>query len=140
MQSKLAFDAVATYVPTWTGLTTNPVLGNGTIAGRYTQIGKIVFLHIYLLMGGTTTYGTGFWKFSLPVTAIAAATSKGRNGTARFTDSSATATYGSFARADDTNGVTLRTSAAPTVLVDLNNPFVWATGDELEVDIVYEAA
>ena len=52
------------YTPTWTAATTNPSIGNGTLAGRYTQIGKTCVLVIGLTAGSTTTYGSGNWSFS----------------------------------------------------------------------------
>lgn len=57
------------YVPIWSTTGTQPVLGNGTIYGRYARLGRLVHLYIELTMGSTTTYGTGTFGFSLPVTA-----------------------------------------------------------------------
>ena len=56
------------YTPVWSTTGTQPVLGNGTIYGRYALLGRMVFLYIELTMGTTTTYGTGTFNFSLPVT------------------------------------------------------------------------
>src|SRR5438477_553743 len=39
---------IATYTPTWTAVTTNPVIGNGTLTGRFLQIGDVVFVAIWL--------------------------------------------------------------------------------------------
>ncbi|NBV77905.1 hypothetical protein EBR66_07100 [bacterium] len=66
-------DALAwsTYSPSWTADTTNPAIGDGTITGRYKQIGKTVFVIVKINMGTTTTYGTGSWRVSLPVNAFA---------------------------------------------------------------------
>jgi hypothetical protein len=70
----VASDALAwtTYTPSWTASTTNPVIGNGTITGRYKAIGKTVFVSVKINMGTTTTYGTGQWRVSLPVDAFSA--------------------------------------------------------------------
>jgi hypothetical protein len=48
------------YTPTWTGATTNPVLGNGTITGQYRRSanGDIVHWWLRILVGSTTTFGT----------------------------------------------------------------------------------
>jgi collagen type VII alpha len=64
-------DALAwnTYSPAWTASTTNPVIGNGLINGRYKQIGKTIFVNTRIQMGTTTTYGSGQWRISLPVNA-----------------------------------------------------------------------
>lgn len=66
------FGAWTPYTPAWTASTTNPVLGNGTITGRYMKLGRIVFCNINLTTGSTTTYGSGDYGFSLPATAAAA--------------------------------------------------------------------
>lgn len=60
--------AWTTYVPTWTASAGTPVKNNGTLTGRYRQIGKTVDFVVYLLAGSTTTYGTSgaYWIFTLP--------------------------------------------------------------------------
>ncbi|MEU8316622.1 MULTISPECIES: hypothetical protein [Actinomycetes] len=65
------FAAWTTYTPTWTGATTNPAIGNGSLVGRYMKVGRRVDLHIDLVCGSTTTYGSGAWTFGLPFTAAA---------------------------------------------------------------------
>ena len=62
--------SLASYNPVWTGATTNPVIGNGTIVGAYRQIGKVVFFRVSITFGSTTTYGTGAYSISLPVPAV----------------------------------------------------------------------
>jgi hypothetical protein len=127
---------VTTYVPVWSASGTAPALGNGTISGRYVQMGKLVWLHLHLAMGSTTTYGTGDWRFTIPV---AGSTSFGMHGNAVFFDSSASFLYGGFVR---WNATLMRcyTGAQPGVLVDVTNPFAWASGDFLTFDLIYEAA
>lgn len=124
-----------TYTPAWTASGTAPAVGNGTIAGRYLQIGKLVHVKIRLTAGSTSTFGTGDWRFSLPVTAA----TEDAGGTTTYFDSSASAVYHGLARY---NGSLLRgyTNASPAVLVDATNPFTWATSDFIELDLVYEAA
>jgi hypothetical protein len=65
--------AWTSYTPTWTASTTNPAIGNGTIAGAYTRIGKTVLFRVNITAGSTTTYGSGQYRISLPVTAGSAA-------------------------------------------------------------------
>jgi hypothetical protein len=48
-------------------ITTNPAIGNGTIKGRYSIIGKTVIGNISLKHGTTTTNGRGVWYFEFPV-------------------------------------------------------------------------
>lgn len=128
--------AFSTYTPSWTASAVNPAVGDGAILGRYLQIGKLVHLKISLTMGTTTTYGTGDWRFSLPVTASASVAS---NGEAAFFDTSGAAYYRGLSRWNGAN-LQVRTNASPTVLVDATNPFTWANGDTLQIDLWYEAA
>lgn len=60
--------AWTSYTPTWTGATTNPVIGNGTLAGFYQRRGDWLQVAIEVTFGSTTTYGSGLWYFALPST------------------------------------------------------------------------
>lgn len=59
------------YTPVWTANNGTPVLGNGTLTGRYRRIGRHVELRIFLSWGSTTNGATGFYTFSLPFPAAA---------------------------------------------------------------------
>ncbi|WP_405769334.1 hypothetical protein OG539_32870 [Actinacidiphila glaucinigra] len=61
--------AWTTYTPTWAGATTNPVVGNGTLVGLYMKVGRTCHYQINLIMGSTTTYGSGTLAFDLPALA-----------------------------------------------------------------------
>ncbi|MFD7709465.1 hypothetical protein [Streptomyces sp. NPDC059786] len=67
------FGAWTPYTPTWTAVTTNPVLGNGTVIGQYQKIGRICHVVIMLTIGSTSTFGSGFWRLSLPFQAASVA-------------------------------------------------------------------
>lgn len=59
-----------TYTPSWTSQSNpQPSLGNGTLSGRYSRLGKTVFFDIWIFHGSTTTWGTGVLYWSLPITA-----------------------------------------------------------------------
>ncbi len=57
------------YTPTWTA-TTNPAIGNGTIAGGYRRIGGICEFYAVISAGSTTTFGSGVYKIGLPLAAL----------------------------------------------------------------------
>lgn len=57
------------YTPTWSSTGTQPALGNGTITGEYRRDGEYIELSIDLAPGSTTTFGTGTYLFSIPLTA-----------------------------------------------------------------------
>jgi hypothetical protein len=57
------------YTPVWTAASSNPVIGNGSIEGWYKVIGKTCFVRGNIVMGTTTTFGSGEWYVSMPFTA-----------------------------------------------------------------------
>lgn len=59
-------DSWDTYTPTWSATGSAPSIGNGSIAGRYLQIGKTVLWRASFYFGSTTNYGTGFYRFGIP--------------------------------------------------------------------------
>lgn len=130
-------DSWASYTPQWIGATTNPVIGNGTLAGNYMQAGKLVHFRIRVVMGTTTTYGSGAWTFGLPVAAVI--------GTDSAIDCSV------FLRDISVGTRALRTAYMNTTtliapcdsagaLVNSGAPWAWATGDIVSIAGTYEAA
>ncbi|SCL43148.1 hypothetical protein GA0074692_6785 [Micromonospora pallida] len=70
--ARLNLPAWTPYTPTWTAQTTNPVLSNGTLIGRHRYLdAETVQVRIVLRPGSTTTYGSGQYRFALPVPAVA---------------------------------------------------------------------
>lgn len=65
--------AWTSFTPTWSAVTTAPTIGNGTITGSYLLVGKTILFQIRILMGSTTTYGSGQWTLTLPVAPLSAA-------------------------------------------------------------------
>jgi hypothetical protein len=128
------------FTPTWTGSTTNPVIGNGLSEGRYKQVGNTVHVWMMVTMGSTTTFGTGEYKISLPVTARAIASVVLNlvmydNGTRH---------YNSLAHNDYTTGTSLDNASVTlfwdTGVVTNTAPFTWADGDWFIVSGSYEAS
>ena len=124
------------YTPTWNAGTTNPTLGNGTLVGRYVQIGKTVHATISLTFGSTTTIGSGAYTFGLPV----AAANDGIQypvGGARVRDDS-TSTY-AMRTAYLVNTTTVAMAAENGVNIGHNNPWTMASGDIINISMTYEA-
>lgn len=57
------------YSPAWTGSVTNPTIGNGSITGAYRRRGDTVTMRVEILIGSTTTFGSGDYFISLPLSA-----------------------------------------------------------------------
>jgi len=55
--------------PVWTNAgASQPAIGNGQMAGRWMQIGKLVVWDFTIFTGSTTVFGTGgFFTFGLPL-------------------------------------------------------------------------
>lgn len=146
VQSKLgvavpgaAAGAWQSYAVAWTAATTNPALGNGTLAGAWCKIGRTVFWRVQLVMGSTTTYGSGAWYFSLPTPAVAAAAVSGFpcanwSGTPAGGRSTGTALIDSV-----TTRAFLAISGGATAVAS-TAPAVWASGNTLYICGSYESA
>lgn len=119
------------YTPTWT----NGTLGNGVLAGRYWQIGKLVIFRIDLIWGSTTS-SSGSWAFSLPVTASNPSTRLFSVAVGEFIDTGTTA---GDARGR-INGTTTFLPFAGANQMGTTSPHTWANTDELHIIGVYEAA
>lgn len=132
-------DGYTSYTPTWSSGGVAPSIGNGTISGKYKQVGKKVHCHVEVTFGSTTTFGTGSYTFSLPVTANA--TLAAHVGSAYFRDASGTATghYNGISALSGTTGLTGFESSGHTQL-QATVPVTWVNGDFFRFDIEYEAA
>jgi hypothetical protein len=143
------FGAWQAYTPVWTATTTAPVLGNGVLAGRYCQIGKQVTGRIRLELGSTSTMGSGFWRFSLPVAAAALTGNLGKwvMGMTEAWDVSAgryfpfqnvwvsTTTLGLMAFQHETGNIYMAPFTSTTGPL-----FIPAAGDWFNIGFAYEAA
>jgi hypothetical protein len=125
------------YTPTLTGTW---AIGNGTIAGKYMQVGKLVIVSGGITWGSTSTFGAAFINISLPVTA-AAATEVGTS-VAQLIDSSLGQSYFGYLRPNSTTAAAIEyggTSGLAT-LVSSTAPFTWADGDNIRFRMIYQAA
>lgn len=136
-------NAFNTYTPVWTATTTNPVIGNGTLAGTWGRIGRYIYGTLNMTAGSTTTYGSGLWIFSLPVAAAALPTNTAMGvgytedaGVTGFPGTLFLITSTTFAMRVHNSAGTYATTAGlqPTV------PFTYANGDFVRVSFFYEAA
>ena len=64
-----AMGAWTSFSPTWENTSTSPAIGNGSLAGQYQRRADFGVFRIKLVVGSTTTFGTGtYWSFTLPYT------------------------------------------------------------------------
>lgn len=122
----------------WSSSGTQPVVGNGSLAGRYRQTvdSDLVIFEFRLTMGSTTTYGTGTYFFSVPVTPSSIATSNAA-GYCYFLDSGTQDKIGGLKFEDNTKVTPVGATGG---VVTPTNPHTWANGDQIKGTILYEPA
>lgn len=140
--NQLAATTWQDYTPAWTtdfGGGSNPSLGDGTITGRYIQAGDLVHAHITLVIGSTSTAGSGRWQFSLPVTAATEAS----YGPAPFIykDAGSVVYYWGIVWAlGDVAQIYMNTTSASLGASVAGYPVTIGAGDIMSTNITYEAA
>lgn len=135
--------AWTSYTPAWTA-TSNPAIGNGTLQGYHHKIGRTVHVRINLVLGSTSTGGTGTWLFGLPFTASSNITFNTMLGGAYCED------VGTFGYPGDvlfqsttTVAIVIRQVAgsyASASAITGTNPITWGAGDFIRFQFFYEAA
>jgi len=134
------------YTPAWTASGTAPSLGNGTLTGAYSQIGKTVHFRLDWTLGSTSTMGTGTYRWSLPVAAKSLSTNHGINiggymedaGSAAYAPLGARMTSGSTTTFEIMYWSNTLNGSANTV--GQTTPFTWGSGDLIRIYGFYEAA
>ncbi|MFJ4013917.1 hypothetical protein [Streptomyces sp. NPDC090026] len=130
------------YTPAWAASTTNPSIGNGTLLGRYCVIGDTVHFSIKLTGGSTTTWGSGLYRWDLPVPAAPGIID--HIGVSFIGDSSVGgAGYSTgIAYLDDTGAVVRAYVGNQGAATGINSthPQTFATGDRIWIHGTYEAA
>jgi hypothetical protein len=123
--------------PSWTAVTSNPSLGNGTLVAAYKQVGyggATVHVRMRLRAGSTTTFGSGLWSFTLPsaLVPIAVQTLHGFAGSDTGIERHTVAAY------ITTSGLMDRISSAGGTGLSNTSPFVWANGYQLIIGGTYQ--
>ena len=131
-------NAFSTYVPTWSATGTGPVLGNGNITGHFKRFGKWGINMITLTAGGTTTFGTLLYRWSLPggwtLSNLGAI-----YGAATVYDSSVTTAFVGSVWAASGTTVLIRTHGATTD-ASATVPMTPAAGDIWQIHMIAELA
>lgn len=130
------------YSPVWTCASgTAPDKGNGTLTGRWTQVGKLVQGSLVLTAGSSTTFGNGgAFLFTLPAAANALLDTNFPVGQAAIHDASAGADYIYSVGINTSTTVALFSPAQPAGTANQTVPVTFATTDVIRVSFAYEAA
>jgi hypothetical protein len=118
----------------WGSSGTLPVIGNGTIAGEWYKNGSLATVNGSIVMGASTTYGTGTYTITLPVVSASSGVVIGTavaldNSTGVFYTGVCYVASGSNQLFITWHGAT--TTTAPTV------PFTFAVSDAIRWAISY---
>jgi len=121
----------------WGASVVAPAIGNGTIAGAYSRRGQRVTYNFVLAFGNTTTLGTGYYTFDLPV---AADTTLGmyETGTAWLLVTG-TSYYSASVRIENA-GTKAVLYLANANAVGAAVPAAWTNTSRIEFSITYTAA
>lgn len=124
------------YTPVWTASSVNPAIGNGSIVGRYLNLGGYcTIVRVIVTMGSTTTYGTGSYAISLPVTPELIAAG---HFMAYVQDVSAGGTiYNGRGFISGSTVLLLNNDATITSTMTPTSPITFATGDLIHLFGVY---
>jgi hypothetical protein len=129
-----------TYTPTLTGGIT---VGNGTVTGKYIQIGKTVIANASFTFGSTSSMGSLF-TFSYPVAPDTTQKLANAAAAARIEDSGTTSYPAQGMLTPDIGIIMYALDASGTYLKHSNitstAPMTWATGDYVTCYFTYKAA
>jgi hypothetical protein len=126
------------YTPSWTGSTSNPSVNNGSLVGRYRRVtgADLVVVEVRLTVGSTTSFGSGTYWMTVPVTPSATATLNAVG--AAYTLDSGTLDKAAVVVFEDNTKVKFVSATAgvftPTI------PQTFANGDQIRWSIAYEPA
>jgi hypothetical protein len=116
----------------WTAVTTNPAIGNGTLEGYWKAAGRTMFVKTRMIAGSTTTFGNGFYNFSLPLSSTRVSSSVAMESAAgNILNSGTRYALASFIRTSDIRGVYGNVILGHTTVV-------WASGDVINLSGWYE--
>jgi len=122
------------YTPVWTGSVSNPAIGNGTLSGTYFIRSTQLLTVISIIMGSTTTFGSGFWQIST----IANPSGLSSNGAALAIDVVGGANWPVNATwSGAANTGILGSVDATGANVDATHPFAWANTDQYRVQVEF---
>lgn len=140
LDAKLAIPGAWTgFTPVMTSASLGFAIGNGTVVGAYTQIGKTVHFRMRFTMGTTTTFGAGWWQPAFPIPCSWSAQSM-VVATGFCSDASTAIQIGLYGKMESNTVMSVWMTDVANNLLAANVPFLWANLDVLQLSGTYEAA
>jgi hypothetical protein len=125
-------------------------MGDATVNGKYCQVGDIVFVYLKVIFGSTTSWANGAAVyFDVPVAIHSDDQGYSFRGSVTFFDTGTAKYHGTMRPVGNDYGfIPEEYGLAGTTVGSLlkggnlqgDNPFVWATGDELICNFWYRSA
>ncbi|MEV4424075.1 hypothetical protein AB0K23_01605 [Streptomyces sp. NPDC049602] len=137
--------AWTSYAAAWSASGTAPSLGNGTLSSAYTLRGDECHVSIRQVMGSTTTYGTGQFRWSLPFTAATLPNAAMFWTGSAMAGDAGTAYYPGICRLLSGSNLVMcinpaTATGSSTTEWNASRPHTWGSGDYLGLDLVYQIA
>jgi hypothetical protein len=142
---EFAISPWTTYVPTLFGSTTNPTIGNGSITGRYMNVGATIFGEIRIL-AGTSGFNRGSGNYSVSLPSAGIVENYQPVGQVVMRDEGPGVTY--FGTAIFNNNITDRielfihsqvASYDEGFAVTESTPFLFSANDKILIQFTYES-
>jgi hypothetical protein len=125
-----------TFAVSWTSTPTpDPAIGDGILEAFWKAHGHSIIYKVRIIAGSTTTFGNGYWNFSIPVTPARIRSSVSMESAAgNILDTSPGIRYAisSFVRSGDVRGIYANGIITNAV------PITWASGDAINMSVEYE--
>lgn len=125
------------YASLWSTSGVQPALGNGTLKTSWAPLGALICVNLQLVIGSTTTFGTGRFQFTGPRANQAGRSMQGA-GYASDTSASSLFIGNSYIDGGSDKIRFLITGTAGAFDATSALPFTWATGDSLELSLIYQ--
>jgi hypothetical protein len=129
--------AWTSFTPTWTGSTSDPTIGNGTLNGAYKVIGKTFYFRIYVLGGSSTSWGTGLYGFTWPSQFVTIAEAR-QSCAVTLEDNSGTTRTPAAGYINASDNRIARIVYGTGSGIGNTTPWTWATGDMIFINGVVE--
>lgn len=126
------FPSYFPFTPSWTSSGTAPAIGNGFLLGYFTILGKLVTCEWLWVAGSTTTFGTGFYFFGLPFTALSTDVLGGSYGIG----SSGASMYTFVPNIDTVNRIGIF-FGSPAANVQATVPAAFVNGNYMKLSLTY---
>ena len=126
IENPLGFPGKFAYTSNWSGTTTNPAIGDGTKNSNFSISGSRIFVEIALEMGASTTYGSGSWGLTMPISPSTEITMNAKGHV--LVGSAFDLNTLNLVYIGATTGARIRFA---TGTVGPTLPFTWASGDTL---------